>query len=137
MSDGKQTPEAIGERLRAENEKLLAEFAICLAESGLSPRTIRQHVYNLDLYLNHYLLYDEPLEAPRGVYHAGMFLGYWLPWKVSWTSDGTMRSHAASLHKLYSYLNERGLVSDDAVAHLRKQLRTGMPGWLVNSRRYR
>lgn len=137
MAEGKQSHEAICERLRAGNETLLADFAAWLADGGLSPRTVRQHVYNLDLYLNHYLLYDEPIEAPRGVYHASMFLGYWLPRKVPWTSDATTRGHAASLNKLYGYLNERGLVSDDAVAHLRKQLRTGMPGWLVNSRRFR
>jgi hypothetical protein len=68
MTDRYQVYEAQCERPRTTNQKLLADFETWLAHRGASQRTIRQHTSNLDLYLNHYLLYEDTIEAARGVF---------------------------------------------------------------------
>ena len=136
MTDRYRDHEAACTKIRAENDKLLADFGVWLSDSGVSPQTTRRHVSNIDLYVNHFLLYEEPTEARDGVYRVGMFLGYWMIRKVLGIGQSSIRSSGASLKKFYGFLNERGLVSDEAVRSMREQIRDGMPGWLERKRRY-
>ena len=46
------------EAIRRENEDLLKLFEEDMKD--LSSKTIRKHLDNVDFYLNHYLLHDEP-----------------------------------------------------------------------------
>ena len=136
MTNRYEVYEAGCERLRTANEELLAGFERWLADKALSHETIRRHLSYIDLYVNHYLLYEDAISAADGAFHVGMFLGYWFPRKVR-SSEWSIRSSAASLNRFYKFMNERGLVSDEATRHLRKQIQEEMPGWLAPPGRHR
>jgi hypothetical protein len=136
MTDNYRVYEAECERLRAENGELLAGFETWLTDQGLSPETASRHRRNVDLYINHYLLYEGIIEPPQGCWHVGMVLGYWLPRKVS-SSEYATRSFAAGLLKFYRFLAECALVSAETVKELQERLRAGMPDWLHDARRFR
>jgi intergrase/recombinase len=136
MSDDYERYEIEAERIRQSNQVLLDDFGAWLRKSGLSDRTIRGHVDNIDFYINEYLLYEDAVEPQDGVYDISMFLGYWFIRKALWASESSIRSNAASLKKFYTFLHKRGLVSQEALDSLKETIKAGMEDWLDTLARY-
>ena len=118
-----------------ENGELLKDFTGWLQAQGLSEATIRRHRSNIDLYINHYLLYEQVTAPSDGTHEVGGYLGFWFIRKV-WASEYTTRSNAASLRKFYGFMVERGHVEPEKLVLMKQQIRTGMPGYLARVRRY-
>ena len=119
------------ERIRADNKELLADFEEWLYDQDLSSKTVRKHVSNVDFYIDEFLLYDDAIEARDGAPRAGMFLGYWFINKAMWSSKTGIKDNAASLKKFYAFMQERGQVSEEAVASLQDTVKERMPVWLA------
>lgn len=137
MSDYEQY-EADCEKIRTVNKQLLTEFEDWLESSGLSPKTIRNHINNIDFYINQYLLYEDAVEAPDGVSggNVGMFLGYWFIKKAMWASKSSIKGNATSLKKFYTFLLEKGLIDKDDLQELKETIKEGMDEWLATVERY-
>ena len=123
------------EAMLEKNAELLNDFTDWLQAQGLSEATIRRHHSNIDLYINHYLLYEEVIAPEDGSHDVGSYLGFWFIRKVS-ASDYAIRSNAASLRKFYGFMAERGYVDPEDLAYTKEQIRNGMPGYLARVRRY-
>jgi hypothetical protein len=54
-------------KIRKANESLLADFETLLKSSGLSDKTISNHLSNIDFYINEYLLYEDAIESKKTV----------------------------------------------------------------------
>jgi hypothetical protein len=65
--------EADCKKIRKTNKRLLAEFKTSLEASGLTEKTIRQHLSNVDFYINEFLLYEDATEAKDGVTDISFF----------------------------------------------------------------
>jgi hypothetical protein len=128
--------EAECNRIRGENEQLLADFADWLRESGLADSTIRGHADNIDFYINEFLLYEDALEPQEGIIEVSMFLGYWFIKKAMWASPASIKSNAASLKKFYTFLHQRGLVEKEDLEMLKATIKEEMPEWLATVDRY-
>jgi site-specific recombinase XerD len=124
------------QEIRQENITLLGEFSAWLADAGLSTATIRSHRYNLDFFLNHFLLYGDTLRAPDGVGYVGEFLGDWFIRKATWSSKASIKSNAASLKKFYVFMAEKGMVKPEELTALKQQIKEEMPDWLDTLDRY-
>jgi intergrase/recombinase len=124
------------ERIRNENKVLLSDFRDWLTKSGLVEKTIEQHVRNIDLYINYFLLYEDPTKAADGIGEIGMFLGYWFIKKALWSSKSQIKQNAASLKKFYTFMHERGLVSAEDLNDLKEKIKEDMLEWLATMERY-
>jgi len=124
------------EKIRESNEGLLDDFSTWLRRSGLSSKTIKKHTENVDFYINEFLLYEDAQEPQEGVHSVGMFLGYWFIKKAMWASAASIKSNAASLKKFYTFLQERGLVSEDDLDLMKETIKEEMPEWLATLARY-
>jgi hypothetical protein len=118
------------EAIRAENEKLLTEFAALLAAKKLSASTIKDHRANVDAYINMYLLFSEPTKARDGADGVGGFFGDWFPRKCMWANPTSMKSLAASLKKFYGFMFEKGEVTKEQFDELRETIKDELPDWL-------
>jgi hypothetical protein len=136
MTDKYQLYEAECERLRAENQKLLEGFQAWLTDKGLKRQTVRRHAINLDLFLNYFLLYDEPVNAARGVFSVSMFLAYWYPRKVL-GSETALRGAAVSLGKFYRFMQAQNMASEEAVRSIQGQISSSLPEGLAKIRQAR
>jgi intergrase/recombinase len=116
--------------IRESNARLLKEFGSWLILSELSEKTIKNHISNIDFYINEYLLYEEAIEVVNGVNKVSMFLGYWFIKKVMWASKASIKSNAASLKKFYTFVNEKGLIDKEDLNDLMKMIKEEMPEWL-------
>ncbi len=116
--------------IRESNARLLKEFGSWLILSELSEKTIKNHISNIDFYINEYLLYEEAIEVVNGINKVSMFLGYWFIKKVMWASKASIKSNAASLKKFYTFVNEKGLIDKEDLNGLMKMIKEEMPEWL-------
>ncbi len=123
-------------KIRKDNESLLNEFEVWLKSSGLSEKTINNHLSNIDFYVNEYLLYEDATEAKDGVDAVGMFLGYWFIKKAMWASKSSIKGYARSLKKFYAFMHEKGLIDKEDLTDLKQTIKEDMPEWLATLDRY-
>jgi site-specific recombinase XerD len=124
------------ENIKKANEQLLNGFDAWLKLSGLSEKTINNHVSNIDFYINEFLLYDDATEAKDGAQDVGMFLGYWFIRKAMWANRSSIKGNAASLKKFYTFLEEKGLTDKEDLIDLKQTIKDDMPEWLETLERY-
>lgn len=122
--------------VREANKNLLGDFEAQLKSTGLSKKTIDNHISNIDFYINEYLLYEDATEARDGVNAVGMFLGYWFIKKAMWASRSSIKSNATSLNKFYSFMYEKSLIDKDDLSDLKETIKERMPEWLATLERY-
>ena len=103
---------------------------------GLAEKTVQRHVENVDLYINSFLLYEDAIPAKEGASQVSMFLGYWFIRKAMWASPNAIRENAASLKKFYTFMQEQGKVSAEALQDLKETVKEEMPGWVERLERY-
>jgi site-specific recombinase XerD len=112
------------EKIRAYNQPILDEFQSWLEKSGLAPKTVKNHVENIDFFTE-YLVYYEPLskldDADGGDVQG--FLGSWFPRKAMWASKSSMRSNMASFRKFFKFLQESGRIDDEVEDDVRETLK--------------
>ena len=119
------------EVVRKENGALLEKFEKWLADKGLKGKTIRNHVGNVDFYINEYLLYYDPVTRPgHGISAILGFFEDWFPRKALWANPTNVKSMAASIKKFYQFLVEQGMVENDDVQELKEEIKAGLPDWM-------
>jgi len=123
-------------KIRKANERLLTDYEVWLKSSGLSEKTISNHLSNIDFYINEYLLYEDATEAKDGVYVVSMFLGYWFIKKAMWASQSSIKGNATSLKKFYTFMHEKGLIDKEDLIDLKQTIKEDMPEWLASLRHY-
>jgi len=123
-------------KIKQDNEILLNKFEDWMRSSGLSNKTVNNHILNIDFYINEYLLYEDAIEAKDGAYAIGMFLGYWFIRKVMWASQESIKSNATSLKKFYTFMLEKGFIDKEDLLSLKETIKDDMPEWLATLKRY-
>ena len=122
--------------IRQDNFNLLDEFIIWLRGKGLTEKTIQKHVNNIELYINHFLLYEDETEAKNGVSMVDMFLGYWFIKKAMWANVAQIKSNAGSLKKFYGFMCKKGQIKQEQLDDLNVLIKQGMPEWIATMERY-
>lgn len=128
--------EAECDKIREDNEQLLDDFEVWLKKSKIKSKTINNHIANVDLYINDFLLYEDAVEAKEGASDIGMYLGYWFIKKVSWSSPAQIKSNAASLKKFYTFLYEKKMINKKELDRLKEKIKEEMSEWIATVRRY-
>lgn len=123
--------EADCERIRRENRVILNQFAVWLQAKQLSESTIKNHVRNVDFYINEFLLYEEANEAKNGASEVEMFLGDWFIRKAMWSSVNQIKINAASLKKFYTFIYEKGHIIKEQLDDLNYIIKEYMPEWIA------
>ena len=136
MSDNYEKYEIECEKIRKGNAKLLDEFKSWLKKVKLADKTIRKHIFNVDFYINDFLLCEAPEKAQDGASRISYFLGFWFIKKTVWASDAQIKSNATSLKKFYTFMFEKGLISKEDLNELKETIKDEMPEWLATMRRY-
>ncbi|MCO8297446.1 recombinase [Tetragenococcus halophilus] len=122
------------EKISKHNEQLLAEFQQSLIDKQLSSQTIRKHMFNVDLYINDFLLYsdDELLEAKQGPLDITEFFGYWFIREAPSSSVTQMNESIVSLKKFYTFMYERGDIDKDILVYLKETIKEDKDEWISN-----
>ncbi len=123
MSDTETYDERV-RAIRAYNQPILDDFRTWLEQSGLAEKTVKAHVFNIDVFTA-YLVYYEPLkkldEANSG--DVWIFLANWFPRKAMWASVPSVKSNIASFKKFFQWMGETGCIPPQTVANVFKTLK--------------
>lgn len=113
--------------LLKNNEKLLVALKKYLTdEKGLSEKTIKRHMEQLDFYLNVYLaeyVGETPINSEDST---GNFLGYFFVQKNLMSSQTSLKQNGSALKKLYQFLYEVGEISKNDLLDANEFIRTGL-----------
>lgn len=112
------------------NRKFIKEFESWLNNKKLSPKTIRKHLQNIDLYLNYYLSYYEINKMEDGAYEAFTYLNSWYMRKCLFASKTGITESAASIKKFYKCMCELGYVSNEDYNYLCESINNNMDEFL-------
>lgn len=74
----------------------------------LSKKTIRVHVNNIELFVNHFLLYGNSYEAKDGVLEVNEFFINWFIRKTNWANVNQIKANVTSLKKFFTFMFEKG-----------------------------
>ena len=118
------------ETTREYNAKLLEGFESQLLDSGLKQKTVKSHVSNVEFYINHYLVYDECIQAKDGIDDLSGFFNWFFPRKAMWSGVSSTKSNVASLKKFYSFLVILEQVDPIDYQILLLTIKNEMPEWL-------
>ena len=116
--------------IRQSNEKLLNKFHDYLVKKDLSQKTIKEHVSNIDFYINEYLLYYDANLPQEGLFKIDCFLGDWFPRKALWASVTSVKSYIASFKKFYSWMVNQGLNTSEDVKEMKEYIKEDKEEWL-------
>ena len=124
--------------IKKENKKLLMIFESWLKNKGLTEKTTRKHIDNVEFFLIFFLCYyDPPTEAKDGWYEVDSFLGDFFIRKAMWSSPAQVKSNAASIKKFYAcMLEEHHLIDKSEYKDLSETIKDELPNWVERSRRY-
>ena len=124
--------------IQMRNKVYLDEFIEDLSKAGLKEKTINRHTYNVEFYLNTYLLREEPLEMVSGAdsFHINNFLGYFFIRKCMWSTPGSIKSNAASIKKFYKSMLERGHIEKSNYTELTDTIKYNLESWIEDCESY-
>ena len=122
------------EKIRKDNKRYLEIFTENL--KGLSPKTIRAHLNNVDFYINEYLLREDALSMEQGVSHIDNYLGNFFIRKCMWSTPATIKSTAASIKKFYKCMMEHGFIKDEHYVDLCAVIKENMEFWQADCAAY-
>ncbi len=119
------------------NEKFIDEFKSWLKEKGLVDKTIKNHISNIELYINDYLNYEEVTEMEKGCgMEINLFLGDWFIRKCMWSSASSIKSTCSSVKKFYQCMLEKGHVRKEAYDDLCEVIKENKEDWLMDCKAY-
>ena len=103
-----------------------------MSNSNVKEKTIERHCRNVELYINAYLLKEEPLEMKYGANSLRIddFLGYYFIRKCMWSTPDSIKSTAASIKKFYSCMLQRGNIGESDYRELVETISENMDCWL-------
>ena len=123
-------------KIRNENKNHLQKFEQWLRNTGITAKTVKKHIDNVDFYINEFLLYYDADDYKTGCYRISSFLGDWFTRKAMWASCGNIKSNAASIKKFYMFMLESGEIEHMDYNFLCETIKTDMPEWLENMIRF-
>ena len=116
------------EEVRTENAELLLIFESELKAKGLSVKTIRSHMDNVDLYINDFLLREDAEHMDSGLRRLDSFF-YFFIHKCMWSTPGTVKTTAASIKKFYKCMLEHGKIEKEDYQEFCEELKESIPVW--------
>ena len=115
----------INENLK-RNTVFIKEFEKWLKSQKLTAKTIRNHLSNIDLYLNDYLSYYEVTKMEKGVSRAYTFFNDWFIRKCAFATMTSIKEIAASVKKFYKCMLENKHISNDDYDFLYRSITDNM-----------
>ena len=120
------------EKNKKRNEKFLKEFSEWLDSKNLSPKTKKNHLGNVEFYLNVYLNYYEVTKMEEGIFEVRGYLNGWFIEKCAFASRTSIKENAASLKKFYQCMSEKEYVKVQDYKKLCMILRESMDEFFDN-----
>lgn len=116
--------------IRKDNAVYLDIFRKSLEDTGLSPKTIRSHVDNVDFFVNDFLLRHGTNSMADGTGLISSFLGDYFIRKCMWSTPSAIRQNIASLKKFYKCMLAEGEIDAEQYDCLLETIKEEKNDWI-------
>ncbi len=123
-------------KMQQDNFKLLQEFLPWLKNKHLSEEVVKTHINNIDFYINQFLLHEIDCPAKEGAFYISEYLGDWFIRKVITSNEIQINANAASLLIFYTFMNEKGEITNDDLEDLSDTIREDLSDWTTAMKQY-
>ena len=123
-------------KIQLENETYLDLFEKDLVSSGLSEKTIRRHLKNVDFYINTFLLREGPRPMTDGIFYLDFFLGDFFIRKCMWSTPGSIKTNAASIKKFYKCMLDHRIIDKESYDELCRDIKDNLINWQTDCEIY-
>ena len=120
-----------GGRSKEDKDASLAVFATYLRGRGLKEKTIENHLFNVEFYLDTYLARMGNASVREGIDLLEGFLGNFFIHDCMWSSKASIKSTAASIKKFYRCMAWQGVVTREQYRALCAQIKERQPDWIA------
>ncbi len=124
------------EKIKKHNNNLLSDFEKWLKSKDLKPKTIKNHIDNVEFYVNEFLLRYKTIPAENGALEIGSFLGDYFIRKTTWASKYTIQENIVSFNKFYTFLNEIGKIEDNDLKEMTELIKGEKDYWIEKVETY-
>ncbi|ANK61860.1 DUF6933 domain-containing protein [Loigolactobacillus backii] len=115
--------EQIGAKVLANNALLLAEFKNYLINStGLTEKTAKKHVKNIELFINEFMLFDTIKTPLTTVEAVQPYLADWFPRKIAYSAS-EIKANATSIKKFIKFMEVAGEISQVDAEQARAEIK--------------
>ncbi len=125
---------------RKENAKYMNIFLQDLKRTRLSPKTIQNHIDNVDFYLTDYLPFTNgnstDMKSGCETYNLRDFLGYFFIHKCMWSTPNNLKTTGASIKKFYKCMADHDKISKDKYKDLCTLFKEEMADWQEECRKF-
>lgn len=115
-------------RIREVNAQYMKLFEKYLKTKKLAPKTIKNHLENVDLFINDYILQEDALTIREGMTRLDSFF-YFFIHKCMWSTPDTVGKTASSLKKFYKCMAENNIVDPADYESFASEIKEGVPLW--------
>lgn len=116
------------------NNAIIEEFEQLMKTSGLVKKTIRNHIQNIDLFVNDYMHVEE-IEFEDWHEEIDEFFE-WAIRKNVISSQLSLRQFVASIKKFYKFLFDSGKIDINTSKKVNSILKEGMPDWSISAQQF-
>jgi len=103
-----------------ENQQYMKIFEDYMIKEGLTKRTMRKHMYNIDMFLECYMTYEMPYHMREGCYSVNAYFDGFITKKTSYSTMEDVKSIIATLNKFYKLMYElRYITVEDYMEYLK------------------
>ncbi|RYM36091.1 recombinase [Brumimicrobium glaciale] len=124
------------ENIEKKNNILIDGFYEHLTTKSINPKTIQNHINNVDFYVNTFLLRYGIIPAEEGSNEIGEFLGDFFIRKAMWSNKASVKQNTVSLKKFYTYLNEIGELPKKDLIELKLTIKIEADIWIERVEKY-
>lgn len=121
---------AQGDENIREAMMLLLHFEATLRASGLSEKTVVQHMDNIAFFVFSYLYDARCIAIENSVENLDDFMGNFFIANCDWASATSLKGMATSLKKFYKYLHDMCLIDKELYQGAQNAIKEGLPRWL-------
>lgn len=111
------------------NNKYINNFAAELKKSGLSEKTIKNHISNLDLFLNQYMLKELINNLFNGYGAINMFMEFYIN-KCMYSNASGVKELSISIKKFYKFMLDLGFIDDEDLYVLKELINENLDNWI-------
>lgn len=122
--------EALQKQQEKINDELLDEFSSFLLATGLKAKTVKNHINNLDFFLNCFLLDTDLILPEEGIVELDSYFSDFFPRKAMWSSPTSVNSTCASVKKFYLFLLDKKMITKSEFQLLNVVIKTEKIEWL-------
>ena len=123
-------------KIKEENEKLLKDFSKWLLDKKLKQNTIEKHIFNVNFFINEFLLTNNVISPNNGFEYIDEYFGNWFIKKAIWSTNIQIKNNSSSIKKFYSFLHAKNIITKHEFLKINNIFKKRLNIWLETINKY-